>query len=268
MNSIGRYVLIGLLICSIVFNLTSLFRNSKLESENLSLKAQKNNVEKKIQTEASIIARQVDKFGSEHVTISATENVYPASTLRQPAVSTGLLDTVAMALKIKTKQVEELTRINSTLNVKNARAYYSIDSLKRRTIQYRDKYVSIAYTPDTTDTIAGTFDFKYAADIKIAQYYKRNWFLGAKKSYIDVWSQDNRVTINGVDRFQVEQKDPAFGLRIQASSTFHPKNGIYGFGGGARIDLGRFSVNPNYIYYPNSGTWAPNLQVNYDLIRF
>lgn len=268
MEKIGKYVLIALLGCSVIFNIVSLFRNNKLESENLALKTHRNTVEKKIQTEAKIIARQVDQFGSEHVTISAAENIYPSSIFKQPAVSTGLLDTVAMALKIKTKQVEELTRINSTLNVKNARAYYSIDSLKRRTIQYRDKYVSIAYTPDTTDTIAGTFDFKYAADIKIAQYYKRNWFLGAKKSYIDVWSQDNRVTINGVDRFQVQQKEPAFGLRVQASSTFHPKNGIYGFGGGARIDLGRFSVNPNYIYYPRSNSWAPNIQVNYDLIRF
>lgn len=268
MDKIVKYVLTALLICSVIFNVVNLFRNNKLESENLALKAQRKNVEHRIQTEAKVIARQVDQFGSEHVTISAAENIYPSSIFKEPAVSVGLIDTVAMALKIKTKQVEELLRVNSTLSIRNAKAFYQIDSLKRRTIQYRDKYVSIAYTPDTIDTVAGSFDFKYNADLKIAQYYKRNWFLGAKKSYIDVWSQDSRVRINGVDRFQVEQKDPAFGLRVQATSAYHPKNGIYGVGGGARIDLGRFSINPNYMYYPKSGTWSPNIQVNYDLIRF
>lgn len=268
MEKIVRYVLIGLLLCLSVIVVVQKLENKKLEGENLALKSHDDKVVQRIQTEANIIARQVDKFGSEHVTISAAENIYPVSALNQPAISTGLLDTVALALKIKTKQVEELTRVVSTISVQKAKAFYTIDSLKRRTIQYRDRYVSIAYTPDTVDSVAGTFDFRYDADLKIAQYYKRNWFLGAKKSYIDIWSQDGRVKINGVDRFKVQQKDPAFGLRIQATSTFHPKNGIYGFGGGARIDLGRFSINPNYIYYPRSDTWAPNLQVNYDLIRF
>lgn len=253
---------------SLFFNIKGCIDNKRLEKDNLSLRNDRNNIDKKIQTEANIISRQVDKFGSEHVTISAAENVYPISALKRTGVSLGLIDTVAMALKIKTKQVEELLRINSTLNVKNAKAVYVIDSLKIKTVQYRDRYVTLKYTPDTIDTVAGTFDFRYDADLKIAQYYKRNWFLGAKKSYIDIWSGDDRVKINGVDRFQVEQKDPAFGLRVQATSTFHPKNGIYGFGGGAKIDVGRFSINPNYIYYPKSGTWAPNLQVNYDLIRF
>ena len=151
MEKLTKILLIALLLGSTIFNIKGCIENKKLEKSLASLKMDSLKISNAVKTEARIIARQVDKFGSEHVTISATENVYPVSILRQPAVSTGLLDTVAMALKIKTKQVEELTRINSTLNVKNARAYYSLDSLKRRTIQYNDKYVSIAFTPDTTE---------------------------------------------------------------------------------------------------------------------
>lgn len=258
-------IIIGVLL---FFNIKGCIEKNRLEKEVKVLRSDSLNIRSKIQTEAKIITRQVDKLGSEHVTIEATENVFPSSVLSNSGISLGLVDTVAMALNIKSKQVEELTRIISSLNVRDAKAHYVIDSLKRKTIQYKDDYVKIVYTPDTLDTIAGKFDFRYDADLRITQYYKRNWFLGAKKSYIDIWSYDNRVKINGVDRFKVEQKSPSFGLRIQAASAYHPKNGIYGFGAGARIDLGRFSVNSNYIYYPKSETWSPNIQLNYDIIRF
>ncbi len=268
LSTLAKYVLIAVVIGLAILNIRGCIRENKLEKELASLRQDSLAIRNKVQTEAKIIARQVDKFGSEHVTIKATENLYPLSAIKSPAVSVPLLDTIAMALKIRTKQLEEALRIQGTMKASNLRANYVIDSLKRRTVVYRDRYVNLSYTPNQADSAAGTFDLAYNADIKVAQYYKRNWFLGAKKSYIDIWSVDPRLTINGVDRYKVEQKAPSFGLRVQAAGNVNPQTGAYGAGLGARIDFNRFSLQYNYLYYPTTGSKRGNLQLNYDIIRF
>ncbi|RYF26541.1 MAG: hypothetical protein EOO42_01180 [Flavobacteriales bacterium] len=227
-------------------------------------------VKQQIQTEATIIARNVDKNGLQHVTIEAAKNIVPFNQVDKVAISQGIMDTTALALGIQKKQIESLLAVNSTLKAENLRAREILNASGGKAYEYKDKFINLTYTPslglDSLDK--GKFDFTYNADLTITQYWKRNWFLGAKKSYIDIYSNDSRTTVNGVKQLTVEQKQPAFGLRGQAAVNINPETGSYGLGPAVRIDLGRFSIQGNYTYYPESSRWRPSINANYDLIRF
>lgn len=228
-------------------------------------------LKEQIQTEATIIARKVDKNGLSHVTLEAAKNVVPFNSINKVAISQGIMDTTALALGILKKQIEDLKVINSTLKADNLRAYEVANANGSKAYSYKDKFIDLTYTPpvaklDSNDF--GKFDFTYNADLNIIQYWKRSWFLGAKKSYIDIYSNDPRTTVNGVKQLTIKQEQPTFGLRIQAAGNFNPQTGSIGVGPGARIDLGRISIQGNYTWYPESGRWRPSINANYDLIRF
>lgn len=227
-------------------------------------------VTKQIQDEATIIARDVDKNGLQHVTIAAAKNIIPYSDVNKVAISKGIMDTTSLALGIQKKQIENLLQINATLRAENLKANQVIAANGSKSYVYKDKFVNLKYTPPITqDSLdAGNFDFSYNADLTITQYWKRKWFLGSKKSYIDIYSNDRRTTVNGVKQLTVQQKDASFGLRAQATLNINPETGSYGVGPAVRIDLGRFSVQGNYTWYPESSRWRPSINANYDIIRF
>lgn len=219
-----------------------------------------------LKTNTTIIERIVDKFGSEHVTVNAKENTYPASILKTDT-DLSVLDTIAMALDIKTKQVEQLTRVVSHLKAERLQGRYVVDSLKRRIVKYTDEYVDIAYTPNELDTVAGKFDFMYNANLNIAQYYKRKWVLGAKDSYVDIWSTDNRVKINKVDRVTIKPNQKKFGLTLQAVTGFDLAETELGYGYGVDVKLGRFSIQPTRVYQPSNNKWLNKVTAKYDILR-
>lgn len=232
-----------------------------------------NSTAKEIQAEATIIARKVDKEGLNHVTIKEAEHIMPINKNDLIAISPGIRDTTAKAIArvgILEKQIESLTIINSTLLAENLRAKELINDQGVKSYAYKDKFVDLTFVPslgiDTLDK--GFFNFKYNADLNITQYWKRKWLLGAKSSFIDIYSNDPRTTVNGVKRLKFEQKEPQFGLRLQAAANFNPATGSIGFGPAARIDIGRFSIQGNYTWYPESERWSPGFTGNYDIIRF
>jgi hypothetical protein len=261
MKNIGLIVLLGLLLSAIVY---CFILKTRLESNVMKELSQKD----QINTEAEIIARKVDKEGIEHVTIEATKNLLPANEAKESAVSPGILDTTAMAIGILKKQVKDLTVINSTLLAENIQVKKIINSDNSISYNYSDKWVNLKFTPSIDTTSEGRFDFSYNADLNIVQYWKRNWFLGAKKSYIDIYSNDQRTKINNVKRLVVEQESPMFGLRLQASTSYNPVDGEISVGPAMRIDAGRFSFQGNYHWFPELNKWQPIIIGNYDIIRF
>jgi uncharacterized protein (UPF0333 family) len=265
-KSIAIGVLILLTLCA---SAAAYYFWSKVKQHSLA----SNSTAKEIQAEATIIARKVDQEGLSHVTIKEAEHIMPINKNDLIAISPGIRDTTAKAIArvgILEKQVESLTIINSTLLAENLKAKELINENGIKTYAYKDKFVDLTYTPsngiDTLDK--GSFDFRYNADLNITQYWKREWFLGAKHSYIDIYSNDPRTTVNGVKRLKFEQRAPNFGLRIQAAANFNPSTGSIGFGPAARIDIGRFSIQGNYTWYKDNDGWRPGITGNYDLIRF
>lgn len=257
-----------LLLAGVAVYLYVRHQNAELEKLNL----QKKTISDKVQTEATIIARKVDKQGLQHVTIEAAENIIPHAMINEPAVSTGILDTTAMAIGQQKKQIQVLTQISTTAQARALRAERIVDSLQRVTFYYKDRYLQLAYRPalinakDSTDH--GQFDFSYNDSLNVVQYWKKSWFLGAKKSYIDIYSNDKRTTVNGVKRLVVEQKHPTFGLRIQAVGNYSFSRKLLNFGPGIQFDFNRFSIVGSYYYDLDATRWRSNIGARYDIVRF
>ena len=224
---------------------------------------------KEIQTEATILNRKISKEGLERVTIAEAENVLPRGFLNDDEVRPGLLDSTTSALNIIKKQLESITVINSTLEAENLVLKKNIDSLKRVYYTYNDKYLAVKFKmPDAVDTVP-TFDYKYNAKLNYVQYWKREFpILGAKRSFIDIWSDDKRNTINGVDRLKIEQREPQFGLRVQMRSIYGLSSQKLFVGPGLSFDLKRYNVLGYSYYNVNDNRWFHAVGVNYDLIRF
>lgn len=216
--------------------------------------------------------RYTDKEGNEHIVIQDGKNVITKAELKNPERPPNIIDSSAANLKIAKSEIQRVTRINTVTRDSLLKARSIINKLTKRVVayEYNDKYVRLKYTPpvnyDTLDQ--GTFDFAYNADLNIVQYQKRKWFLGQKKSFIDISSNDPRTTIRGVKQLTVEQEAPSFGLRLQLGANYNPATSNLGLGPAARVDLGRLSVQANYLYYNRLGRWYPGISANLDLIRF
>lgn len=188
---------------------------------------------------------------------------------------TPFIDSVAKALDIKPKQVESVMVIPTETQAKEvAFLQKKIDSLQRVTYYYKDKYLQLSIKSgnptDTTDK--GSFDFKYDADLTISQYWKRKKFLGirlgSKQSYTDISSNDPRTTIRGLKKYTVLQKQPSFGLRIQAIQNYSFISNSANTGIRATFDLKHLSFTGGYYYNWDLRQWRPSISLGYDLIRF
>lgn len=225
-------------------------------------------VTKAIEAEAEVINKRVDQYGRQHVIISATENTYSHQDVKS-AVGEGILDTTANAIGILKKQIHDLTVINSTLKAENLKASV-ISNNGNTTYNYRDKYLDLSYKPgNPSDTLdKGEFDFKYDADLTITQYWKRKWLLAEKTSFIDIYSNDPRTTINGVKKLSIVQNQPSFGLRVQGMSSYNLDKNELSSGPGVQFDFKRFSLHGSYQYNFTDQSWSKVIQGRYDIVRF
>lgn len=222
-----------------------------------------------VNVDVPIVKTYTDSDGVKHAVVESGLNTvsqaYINSVNRQP----NIIDSSAQKMQIAAKQIIELTRFNSLVKDSLLKARKTINSLNNRLAYvYNDKFVKLSFTPPIDSLDTGIFDFAYNADLTVVQYQKRKWFLGAKKSYLDISSNDPRTTIRGVKQLTIEQETPEFGLRFQGSTNWNPETNVFGFGPAIRVDLGRFSFQGNYIYYPSSGRWRPGVTANYDILRF
>lgn len=224
---------------------------------------------KEPKVEVPIETRFKDSAGNEHVVIKDGKNVIARAEIKNPERPRNIIDSSAALLKIATSEIQRVTRINSLTKDSLLRARTVINALSGQlAYRYKDKFVDLEFIPPIDTTGTGIFNFSYNADLNIVQYQKRKWFLGAKESFIDISSTDPRTTIRGVKQLTVKQKTPQFGLRLQASGNYNLYNDNAGFGPAIRVDIGRLSIQGNYMYYPKNKLWYPATIVNYDIIRF
>ncbi len=268
MKNIKLYVVIGLLaIGCAILAVKVIHQQATLTDKD----KQAAKVTKAIVTEAKEIARKVDEKGIEQVLYDVTGNKATIDQVQSNQATKGIIDTTAMALDIRTKQLKEILVVKGVLEAENLKLRRQLDANNRPFYTYQGQGLNLKFTPpyndlDTADQ--GTADFNANVSIKATQYWKRNWFLGSKKSILAVSSNSPLYKINGADFVEFEQQQPMFGLRIQAGANYNPQTGSIGFGPAARIDIGRLSLQGNYTYYPESERWRPSINANYDLVRF
>ncbi|WP_432712591.1 hypothetical protein [Pedobacter sp.] len=265
MKNIKFYLIIAALALGIVYIGIKYLDKSKEADQLTKAKA---SVSKQIQTEANVIARKVGENGIATVLFDITGHKATPEQAASTAGTKGIIDTTAMALDIRTKQLKQILVVKSSLEAENLKLKKQLDQYNRPYYTYSGNGLDLKFTPPNDLDTNARADFKADVKISATQYWQRKWFLGAKKSILAVTSDNPIYKVNGADFVEFEQKQPAFGLRIQASGNYNPQTGVVGYGPAARIDAGRFSFQGNYTYYPDYEHWRPSVNVNYDLIRF
>lgn len=236
------------------------------EKEKNSYKLEKQKVYNDIQTEAREIDRKVGEDGLETVLHDITGNKIPPK--RAASAGAKIIDTTAMALDIRTKQLKQVLVVKSTLEAENLLLKRKLNAANRPYYTYSGNGLDLKFTPPNDIDTNARAEFTANVNIKATQYWKRNWFLGAKKSILAVSSDNPMFKVNGADFIEIEQEQSTFGLRVQASSSYNFETGSLGFGPALRFDAGRFSFQGRYSKFPNDPKWKPSVNASFDLLRF
>lgn len=121
------------------------------------------------------------------------------------AISSQYADSLERALKVSISQIKQVTKVNAELD-----ATLKMKQQQDGTITYQDKYLSLLYKPQEE-----LLDLNYKVNLNIARYSKRSWLLAPKQDYIDIYSDDPRVTIKGLNSFTLQEKPvKRFGIGI------------------------------------------------------
>jgi hypothetical protein len=236
-----------------------------------SLNKEKTDQAKAVVTEAKEIQRKVNSQGIETVLYDIDKNKAPSDPAKHNIETKGIIDTTALALDIRTKQLQQILVVKATLEAENLKLKRQLDANDRPYYTYSGNGLNLKFTPpvnelDTNDQ--GTADFLADVSIKATQYWRRKWFLGARHSILAVSSNSKLFKINGADFVEFEQKQPSFGLRLQANGAFNTETGELSYGPALRVDLGRLSLQGRYSKYPNDPKWKTTFNASFDLLRF
>jgi ribosomal protein S25 len=265
MRNIKHYIFYALLLAGCVFLIVKCNEYRKELSQKD--KAEKS-VKAKIQTEATEIARKVDEKGIATVLYDITGHKVTPEQASSTTGIKGIIDTTALALDLQTKQLKQILIVKSALEAENLQLKKQLNSQSRPYYTYSGNGLDLKFTPpNDLDTFARA-DFKANLNLKATQYWKRNWFLGSKKSILAVTSDNPMFNINGADFVEFEQKQPTLGLRIQANTSYNFDTREIGYGPALRLDVGRFSFQGRYSKFRNDPKWKPSVNASYDILRF
>lgn len=213
--------------------------------------------DKRVTMATKVLDRYKDKNDANHIVI---ESGLITQAEKNKLLNTGYVDTLATALKIAKNKINELTVVNASLVATGLKGTVKPgESLVRHT----DEYADITYDPVDT-----TFGLKYNIKLITAGYQKKSGFLNLKTtSVLDLYSPDKRVTINGVERFQVEVPDPNFGLRGQVKTQYNFRTKSITPAATLEANYKSYSVEANMFYNLKDKTFTPTVGIKKDLFR-
>lgn len=128
------------------------------------------------------------------------------------ALSSTYADSLEQALKLSISKINQVTKVNAQLDAQ-LKLVEQGDA-----ITYQDKFLDIQFYPQTNDLF-----LKYDISLNIARYSKRDWLFGKRKHYIDVFPDDKRVKIKGLNSYTIQEIPPnrfAFGLQAGYGISF------------------------------------------------
>lgn len=202
---------------------------------------------KNVKKAVTIIERRTDELGQNHVVFNAdAQNITRNQVKQLPIKNT--LDTVAKALDIQAKQIEQWQKIAITSQARELKARATIDSLKKKTrYTYQNKWVSLGYTMGNLDTLKniyepGTFDYKYSVDLNHTQYRKKG------QSLIDVFLTDTNGSISGLDRYTIVPKKPFVTGSVKQNNTYNRSLNEIKSGAVGELNFGKLSVEGSFYY--------------------
>lgn len=126
------------------------------------------------------------------------------------ALDKSYADSLQKALKISIDKIDQVTKINASL-VAELKLKDRKDANGMIVKVHKDKNLDLQYYPNND-----SLKFIYDIELSDVRHKDRKWFLGTPQHYIDVFSNDKRVTINGMQSFRIAQeKSKRFGIGLQ-----------------------------------------------------
>lgn len=147
-----------------------------------------------------------DKYGKEHAV--AERILVEKYTLQNE------LKWLSKELGIKPKQIKGTTKIVNEIDT-----FFSIDSF------YSDRYITIVKTDSTVK-------LKLTDTLQVTDYWKRKWFLGSRKYYVDIKNSNPYVKTTSILAREIKVKKPT--ILIGPSINYN----------------GNLSVGFSILYYP------------------
>lgn len=198
----------------------------------------------------SSISELIENKGENHIiekytrdsiihTVFQDRLINNSSNEKEIAIGKTFADSIQKALKISIDKIDQVTKINGRLEAQIALQTKQTDNgqvLKT----HKDQYLDLAYNP-ANDSLKLAYNLK----LNEARYSDRKWLLASKKNYIDVYSDDKRITINGLQSYRIKE-DP-------------PKR--MGIGLSAGYGVGKDGSTLRFVPYVGVG-------LNYNLIEF
>lgn len=211
-----------------------------------------------VATDVKSINKKVDERGIERALFD-DENQVIHGLMQLNDSSRKEIDSMKNLLKIRDNQIVSYTSViaifkDSLLQAKNVG-----DSL----YSYKDKFASIMFNRPNE-----TFSLQYDAEVNMTEYWKRNWFLGQKRRYVELWMSDPRASINGVKRLRIEPRQDDFGIKIKGIADYSPKHQELSFGGGIEVETKRFEYQASYLYDSKSNKWYPGFTLGFKILEF
>lgn len=257
-----KYLIIGLLAAVIILAITTTYYHNKVATP-AQIAATKIIV---AHPKADIIKTFTDKQGLSHATIKADQNKVPAASLSDTVTHIkNVLDTVKQKLGLATvKQIEELTQEVVLLRAR-IKLLAIIDSSGNKTLSYADKWMHLSFNP--ADTM---LDFHYDAKLTATRFFRYPIpFLHFIKSpeYIDFYSDDPRMTINGVNHLTFTQPAPLFGFSADARATYFINSSRLVPSVGADLRIGRFIFGAREFYSTKTNKLSPAVAMGYKFLQ-
>lgn len=147
-----------------------------------------------------------DKYGKEH---AVAERI-----LVEKYALQNELKWLSKELGIKPKQIKGTTKIVNEIDT-----FFSIDSF------YSDRYITIVKTDSTVK-------LKLTDTLQVTDYWKRKWFLGSRKYYVDIKNSNPYVKTTSILAREIKVKKPT--ILIGPSINYN----------------GNLSVGFSILYYP------------------
>lgn len=213
-------------------------------------------VKEYVTVEVEKVVKQVDSKGFDHAVIEDKENVIRS--LKELNDSSKMqVDSLTKLLNIKDRQLKNWVSYSATLEDSLVSATKVNDSLFR----YSGKNIKIEFLSGDKPS----FNYSYDATVNYAEYWKRDWFLGKKKHYIDFWIEDEKARINGVKRVSIQPRDKSFGISLNAGGLYTDRLNI---GFDAEIKTGKVYSTGGYYYDILQEKWRPVIGVKFRLLEF
>lgn len=123
------------------------------------------------------------------------------------AITKTYADSLERALRISIDKMNEVSQVNGKLT-----AQVKLLETQSGERHYSDRRLQLTY-----DTLLDSLWLSYDVTLNLVRYDERRFFWKNKNSYVNIYSDDPRVTIHGLKTYRLEQPRPRpFGLGVQA----------------------------------------------------